>query len=161
MTVPALTSKVSPSIWSWFMRYDLERHAATTSAGWALWVVLWHPIHRAGISSTLGGFYAMDLLFHFLPFASDYIWGPAILIPSLLQIVSINSDTRLVLRKRCQLAQAFVFLVATILIAITNWQSPGVPMYGMLSLLQCINYTHLDLKQTCIVPPQTRRDHEL
>ncbi len=134
-------------IWKKMMRYDLERDCALTALIWGTWVIIFHPI--TSIPRTAYGLRLCNELFAWLPFPSDITWGLITTIPAILQMYFITDIKALKVRSTLMVINSSAFLAYTLLLALENPRTTGIPMYAALAIAQLVCLAQLSRKRFC------------
>ena len=123
--------KIPNLLWGNVARYTVEMHCILTALALGMWIVIHRPISSGAAS--VRGLHLMDELFRFLPFKSDYAWGPLLFLPAIFQLCLVIAERQ---RFRAKLAsvQAGTFSFIAILLARVNIGTTGVPTYTMLAV---------------------------
>ena len=129
------------------MRYDLERDCAFTSLAWGIWVTVLQPISSSNPS--VRGLRLLNDVFSWLPFPSDIAWGILLIIPAVTQFAYMTKPHKLRIRICSMWMQALVFLSIVYLLAVDNWRTTGIPIYGALAIGQIIRYMQLSRTLHC------------
>ena len=138
---------LSDRLWRWTMRYDLERDCAFTSLAWGIWVTFLQPISSSNPS--VRGLRLLNDVFSWLPFPSDIAWGVMLIVPAVTQFVYMTKPHKLKIRIYSMWMQALVFLSIVYLLAVDNWRTTGIPIYGALAIGQIIRYMQLSRTLHC------------
>jgi len=147
--VSNVVSRVMHKLWCSIMRYDLERDCAFTAFVWGIWVIALQPISASTVVPSVRGLRLCNEIFAAIPIPSDMVWGVMTAIPALLQMLWMKDMTNLRGRSIAMVVQASAFLCFTLLLAMENPRTTGIPMYAALALAQLVCLAHLSHKRYC------------
>ena len=144
------TIPIGDRLWRMVMRYDLERHCASISLAWGLWLITLQPLHV--MNPSMRGFWLLAESTKWLPWNADWTWGTAVMLPAIAQLVMISRESKYQWRGFTIIMQATTFLFIVLLLILDNWRSTGIPMYGGLALAHLISYAQIAMKRFAALP---------
>lgn len=131
------------------MRYDRERDCAFTAFVWGLWVTTFQPISASAFVTSVRGLRLCNEIFAAIPIPSDIIWGLITALPALFQMLWMKDMTSLRGRSIAMVIQSSAFLCFTLLLALENPTTTGIPMYAALAIAQLVCLAQLSHKRYC------------
>lgn len=144
-TAARAIAMILDSFWRIIMRHDLERHSAVMALAWGMWVLILQPIHI--MNPSMRGFWLLSQSVDWLPWNADITWGILVSTPAVLQLCFLGYGDLIKARGATMLFQATTMLFIVILLALDNWRSTGIPMYGGLAVAHLISYAQLAHKR--------------